>query len=227
MWLSGLRAGLQSKRSLVLFPVRAHAWVVGQVPSRGHARGNHILMFPSLSLSLPLSLKTNTIFRKNYEVGHICFHALPNLPCHSHLFPKSLRAPCLLPACSLPAVSSPVALTSAVAPWARGTQGSPSSLLVDTETTVPLLKKCLLNLLGLHWLIKSYRFQVYNSITHHLYVVLCVRHPRFNLLPSPLIPPLPSSPSPPRLSLWKSPYWCLWLGVCLFVVLLQTAVSET
>ena len=35
---------------------RAHAWVVGQVPSRGHVRGNH-LMFLSLSPSLPLSLK--------------------------------------------------------------------------------------------------------------------------------------------------------------------------
>ena len=29
------------KRLLVPFLVRAHAWVVGQVPSRGHARGNH------------------------------------------------------------------------------------------------------------------------------------------------------------------------------------------
>ena len=32
-------------------------WVAGQIPSRGHARGNHTLMFPSLSLSLPLSKK--------------------------------------------------------------------------------------------------------------------------------------------------------------------------
>ena len=34
------------------FPVRAHAWVVGQVPSRGCARGNHTYMFLSLSFSL-------------------------------------------------------------------------------------------------------------------------------------------------------------------------------
>ena len=33
-------------------PVRAHAWVAGQVPSRGRSSGNHTLMFPSLS---PLS----------------------------------------------------------------------------------------------------------------------------------------------------------------------------
>ena len=38
--------------SPVRFPVRAHAWVVSQVPSRGHMRGNH--KFLSLSFSLPL-----------------------------------------------------------------------------------------------------------------------------------------------------------------------------
>ena len=37
--------------SLVRFPVRAHAWFAGQVPSRGHVRGNHTSMF--LSLFLP------------------------------------------------------------------------------------------------------------------------------------------------------------------------------
>ena len=59
VWLSGLSAGLQTKGSWVQFPVRAHAWVVGQVPSRGHMRDNHTLMFlsPSLSPSLPLYLK--------------------------------------------------------------------------------------------------------------------------------------------------------------------------
>ena len=41
VWLSGLSAGLQIKRSPVQFPVRAHAWVAGQVPSRGCMRGNH------------------------------------------------------------------------------------------------------------------------------------------------------------------------------------------
>ena len=34
------------------FPVRAHAWVAGQGPSKGCARGNHTLMFLSLSFSL-------------------------------------------------------------------------------------------------------------------------------------------------------------------------------
>ena len=38
-----------------------------------------------------------------------------------------------------------------------------------------------------HWLIKLYRFQVYNSIIHHMYIAVCV-HPRSSLLPSPFIP---------------------------------------
>ena len=49
-WLS---ASLQIKGLLVGFPVRAHAWVAGQVPSWGCVRGNRTLMFLSLSFSLP------------------------------------------------------------------------------------------------------------------------------------------------------------------------------
>ena len=59
MWLSGLSTGLRTKGSPVRFPVRAHAWVVGQVPSRGYVRGNHTLMFVSLSFSLPSPLSKN------------------------------------------------------------------------------------------------------------------------------------------------------------------------
>ena len=39
VWLSGLSSGLQTKKLLVQFPVRAHSWVAGQVP-RGCVRGN-------------------------------------------------------------------------------------------------------------------------------------------------------------------------------------------
>ena len=53
VWLSGLHARLQSKGSPVGFPVRAHAWVAGQVPSSGSKRGNHTLVFLSLSFSCP------------------------------------------------------------------------------------------------------------------------------------------------------------------------------
>ena len=51
--------GLQTKGLPVRFPVRAHAWVVGQVPSGGHMRVNHTLIFLSLSFSLPSSLPKN------------------------------------------------------------------------------------------------------------------------------------------------------------------------
>ena len=52
IWLSGLSTVLWTKGSLVRFPVRAHAWVVGQVPGRGCSRGDHTLVFPpSLSPS--------------------------------------------------------------------------------------------------------------------------------------------------------------------------------
>ena len=49
VWLSGLSVGLQIKGSLVQFPVGVHGWVSGHVPSRGRRRGNHTLMFLSLS----------------------------------------------------------------------------------------------------------------------------------------------------------------------------------
>ena len=60
MWLIGLSAGLRTKGSLVQFPVRAHAWVAGQVPSWGMQEATtHLYFFLSLSPSLPLSLKIN------------------------------------------------------------------------------------------------------------------------------------------------------------------------
>ena len=51
-----IECGLQTKGSPVPLPVRAHAWIVGQVPSVGHARGNHTLIFLSLFLLLFSSL---------------------------------------------------------------------------------------------------------------------------------------------------------------------------
>ena len=45
--------------------LQAGAWVVGQVPSRGRVRGNHALMFLSLSFSLPSPLsKTKNLYKK-------------------------------------------------------------------------------------------------------------------------------------------------------------------
>ena len=59
MWLSVLSNSQQTKGSPVQFPVRAHAWVMGQVSSRGRLRGNHTLMFLSLSFSLLSLLSKN------------------------------------------------------------------------------------------------------------------------------------------------------------------------
>ena len=50
---------LQTKGFLVQFPVRAHAWVGGQVPGRGRARDNHTDISLPLSPLLPLCLKIN------------------------------------------------------------------------------------------------------------------------------------------------------------------------
>ena len=59
VWLGGLSASLQTKGLPVRFPVRALARVAGQVPSWGHAGGNHTWMFLFLYFSLPSTLKIN------------------------------------------------------------------------------------------------------------------------------------------------------------------------
>ena len=59
VWLSGLSASLQTKGSPARFPVRAYAWVASQVPSGGCVRGNHTLLFLSLSFSLLSPLSKN------------------------------------------------------------------------------------------------------------------------------------------------------------------------
>ena len=50
-----------------------------------------------------------------------------------------------------------------------------------------------LNLMGWHWLTKSYRFQGHSSTAHLLYTVLCVRCPKSDL--SSPVNPIPSSTS--------------------------------
>ena len=48
-----------NQRVAGLIPSQAHAWVAGQVPSRRHVRGNHMLMVLSLSFSTPSPLSKN------------------------------------------------------------------------------------------------------------------------------------------------------------------------
>ena len=61
-----IERGLRTKGSLVQFPVGSHAWIAGQVPSGGHVRGNHTLMFLSLSFSLPSPLSKNLKKKSNH-----------------------------------------------------------------------------------------------------------------------------------------------------------------
>ena len=55
VWLSGLSVGLRTEGLLVRFSVRAHAWVVGQVPSWGH-RGNQWMFLSHINVFLPFFL---------------------------------------------------------------------------------------------------------------------------------------------------------------------------
>ena len=69
MWLSGLSAGLSTERSPVRFPVGAHDWVVGRVPSWGCAKGvflSHVDVSLPLFLLSPLPKKINKIFKNIY-----------------------------------------------------------------------------------------------------------------------------------------------------------------
>ena len=53
VWLSELSAGLLTKRLLVRFVVRAHAWVAGPGPQLGHVRGNQSMFLSHTDVSLP------------------------------------------------------------------------------------------------------------------------------------------------------------------------------
>ena len=72
VWLSWLCTVQQRKRSLAVFPVRAHVWVVGSIPV-GCLPGQHTLltlMLLGLS-SLPSPLSKNTyikLFLKKYLI---------------------------------------------------------------------------------------------------------------------------------------------------------------
>ena len=85
MWLSGLSTHRPTKGTLAGFPVGPHAWVAGQVPRRGRARGNRSVSLTrpvSLSLSLPSSLsKINKLTNKLlHHIWYVikCFLVAPN-----------------------------------------------------------------------------------------------------------------------------------------------------
>ena len=64
VWLSGLSASMQTKGSPVLFPVRAHACVVGQAPVGGTQKATTHWFFSPASPSLSLSLKIKSLKKK-------------------------------------------------------------------------------------------------------------------------------------------------------------------
>ena len=76
-----------------------------------------------------------------------------------------------------------------------------------------------------HWLIKLYRLQVYISVTHHLYIALCVYHPKSNLLWSLYIgPSLPSTTS-----LWtpfsSGNYHAVCVSISFYLFLVRSFVT--
>ena len=53
------------ERSQGPFQVRAQGWVGGPVTGWGHVRGNHLLMFLSLSFFFPSPLSKNKCYKNN------------------------------------------------------------------------------------------------------------------------------------------------------------------
>ena len=96
VWLSGLSTSLQTKGSLVWFPVRAHDWVAGQVPSR--ARDNHTLMFLILFLPPVPSINkwTKSSFKKSSIVCKTRLHLWEAWPGPSQHRSKETTIPCRL-----------------------------------------------------------------------------------------------------------------------------------
>ena len=66
VWLSGLSASLWTQRLSVGFPLRAPAWVVGQVPGWGLARDNQLQRVSPYLPPFP-SRKMNKIFKKEND----------------------------------------------------------------------------------------------------------------------------------------------------------------
>ena len=120
-------------------------------------------------------------------------------------------------ACALPGnrTSDPLVPMQALNPLNHTSQGNHPHFYIWTH--IFLFFIFLLNLLGWwHWLIKLYRFQVYNSMIHHLYILLCVHHSKS--FPSTTVyPPLPISnslpPSPLVITMVLEKLHLLWTSV--------------
>ena len=80
-----------------------------------------------------------------------------------------------------------------------------------------------LNVLGWHWLVRLYRFQVYISVVQDLHIVLCAHYAKSSHLLWPdICPPLPSSSSSnPPFSLVTNILFIVCVYELLFVLLVQ------
>ena len=100
--------------------------------------------------------------------------------------------------------------------WKKETKNGSQMLESDLINLAPLFFffPFLIGFIVWHWLIKLYRFQVYDSII--IICILCV-HPKSCLLPPPFIPLYPLRPPPPPFpSGNKHTIVCLWGLVCFF-----------
>ena len=81
LWLGALSASLRTKGSLVQFPVRAHGWVVGQVPGWGHERQPHMgISLPLLPPPSPLSARDTENPQGLLSQGPMAGSLLPSHP---------------------------------------------------------------------------------------------------------------------------------------------------
>ena len=81
-WCGSVDWALAGEPSLVPFPVREHAWVVGQVPSRGRVRGNLVSHAHSLPPFHFLSLSKKKNVPEPSQQQKVSQSPLPTLSQH-------------------------------------------------------------------------------------------------------------------------------------------------
>ena len=100
VWLTRLSARMWTQGLPVLFPVRAHALVVGQVPSWGPVRGNHTLRFLSFPSTLSRNKKkkkkqlfTDRLYLTSNSHGNNTYYLWLSLTIYSSYFKSPGRKP--------------------------------------------------------------------------------------------------------------------------------------
>ena len=78
---------------------------------------------------------------------------------------------------------------------------------------------CFIEFIGVILLMKLYRFQVYNSITHHLYIVLYAHHPKSSTPSITFYPPYPLLPLPTPFPSGNNHMWSIYEWLIFFFLL--------